>query len=520
MPRNYGFIGRKQKPNTGSAGGVIGLNNSYHDTLDGNYPERTTTEYWAGITKTAGQNESLDGCVVDVNGNVYVYGYYQPSSSGDNVSATNVTPYMQKWNSSGVLVWHKFYWHYDTSAATTNINGNIYSAAPSPDGNYIYAIGRLNQYLSSNSQGFDVGILKIDTSDGSVEWWKIYYTSYNSSVNYSDNMLVYRHNIVCGSNTEIYFCFYSRASSDGRDEMKIVKINDSGTVQINKVINPTGNYDYNGSLAARGSYVYVSFYYQSGYGSSDWGVMKLNTSLVTQWAKRYGTSSADQPYTIAVDSNDNVYVGGYANDTYSASTNYDAVIIKFNSSGTYQWARGMYGYQPSSARYNYSEYLWSLAIDSDDNVYASVVYGFRRLAFLVFNSSGTNTNRMVLESSYSTSSQGLLDGYRLNISGNYLIPYIRSQNNEDIILKLNKDLSLPAASVDTGYAVISFLSSGTDNDLNVFTYNATTATTSVTASAEVATLNVTTLSSSNMVVNTPFDDPAAVGSIARRRILL
>ena len=85
---------------------------------------------------------------------------------------------------------------------------------------------------------------------------------------------------------------------------------------------------------------------------------------------------------------------------------------------------------------------------------------------------------------------------------------------------MNKDLSLPAASVDTGYAVITFTSSGTDNSLNVFTYNATTATTSVTASTDVATLNVTTLSSSNMVVNTPFDDPAAVGSIARRRILL
>jgi uncharacterized delta-60 repeat protein len=80
------------------------------------------------------------------------------------------------------------------------------------------------------------------------------------------------------------------------------------------------------------------------------------------WTQIYNCpgSYADFASAIAVDANSNIIVAGYS---YTA-TNYDGIIIKYNSSGNQLWAR-KYNYSASSA-----EYFYDVATDSNGNIYA------------------------------------------------------------------------------------------------------------------------------------------------------
>ncbi|MBL7788706.1 MAG: T9SS type A sorting domain-containing protein [Chitinophagales bacterium] len=77
-------------------------------------------------------------------------------------------------------------------------------------------------------------------------------------------------------------------------------------------------------------------------------LVKFNSSGVRQWATYYGGADDDRGTYCHVDKNNNVYLAGRAMSTASiASTgahqtthggDFDAFVVKFNSSGTRQWA--------------------------------------------------------------------------------------------------------------------------------------------------------------------------------------
>ena len=73
-------------------------------------------------------------------------------------------------------------------------------------------------------------------------------------------------------------------------------------------------------------------------------------------------SNATRATSIAVDSQENVYVGGRS----QVSNNYFPIFAKYNSSGTLQWQR----YFDCSASGN--DYGTSVEIDSNDNLHISV----------------------------------------------------------------------------------------------------------------------------------------------------
>ncbi len=68
-----------------------------------------------------------------------------------------------------------------------------------------------------------------------------------------------------------------------------------------------------------------------------------------QWAGTYGNSSSQEPYSVAADANDNMYIGGAfyqtnfdldpgAGNTYvNANSSSDAFLMKVNSAGVFQW---------------------------------------------------------------------------------------------------------------------------------------------------------------------------------------
>ncbi len=120
--------------------------------------------------------------------------------------------------------------------------------------------------------------------------------------------------------------------------------------------------DNSGNVYITGSTSTISFL-----GASDFATIKYNSSGVQQWIAYYNgpvaaDSSRDVANSIAIDNTGNVYVAG---TSYGGATNFDYVIIKYNSNGIQQWA----------VRYNsiinsYDEAI-GIVIDNSGNVYVT-----------------------------------------------------------------------------------------------------------------------------------------------------
>jgi len=103
-------------------------------------------------------------------------------------------------------------------------------------------------------------------------------------------------------------------------------------------------------------------------------LLKFNSNGVLQWQYQYATSPAVgiTVSRIQKDSNDNIYIGGYGyNINVSGRT--DALLIKVNSSGAFQWARSfrLNSFAASPAR---NTIILDMGLDSSNNIYVSGNY--------------------------------------------------------------------------------------------------------------------------------------------------
>jgi len=125
----------------------------------------------------------------------------------------------------------------------------------------------------------------------------------------------------------------------------------------------------------------------AGYGSYDIFIIKLNSSGTYQWSKRLGGEMLDSCESIATDSSGNVYITGFANGTADingdgdfiddlevpVNNNWsDILIVKFNSSGVYQWAKRLGGIN--------QDHGYGIDVDLNGNVYiAGYIIGYADL---------------------------------------------------------------------------------------------------------------------------------------------
>lgn len=169
-------------------------------------------------------------------------------------------------------------------------------------------------------------------------------TAYNSSgVDSSGNMYT------CG-----------RAYIDGIDQIWVAKYNSSGAIQWQRNIGgPSGFTASAPSIAVSSAGdVHISAYYTNNSSLRAILVVKYNTAGALQWQRRLaGSNVSTYVGGIAVDTSGNVYVsGGDYDNAYSAT---GAVIAKYNSSGTLQWKKAVFG----------SGQNYSTAVDTSGNVY-------------------------------------------------------------------------------------------------------------------------------------------------------
>ena len=326
-------------------------------------------KYWFSElqdTSTYLKTNTEDGIGVDSDGNVYTS--FRDDPPDDSAETVNLA----KWNKKGALQWQK-----SVNLSTTNYRrGSLHV-----DGsNNIYLTG-----MGGNSAGDGMFIFKF-ASDGTLTWQRKLATD--------DKM--YSYGMTSDSSGNIYVTGrLTFASASGDEHMFATKYNSSGTLQWCKHFTMSGGRVTDGQEIGVDSsdnvYIVGRIYCASCGGAWKAVLIKLNSSGAEQF-NRVLTDSSEVLYGhgLTMDSSDNVYISTWS----TGGGDKKLTIHKFNSSGTSQWQRKLYG---TATNYNYLDDPGGLAVDSDDNIYAmrrvtrsnGHSSGQDRIGIFKYNSSGT-----------------------------------------------------------------------------------------------------------------------------------
>jgi len=366
---------------------------------------------WATYYGGSSIDEALS-VATDSQGNVYVVGrtgstdfpvydpdggaYYQGNYAGGFMNA-----FILKFNSSGVRQWATYYGgsNYDYAySVTTDPQGNVYVVGYTGSTNFpVYNPG--GAYFQGSLAGWeDAFILKFNSSG--VRLWATYYGGSDRDEAYSVATDPQGNVYVVGGTWSSDFPVYNpggayfQGSNAGYNDAFILKFNSSGVRKWatyyggssddsarSVATDPQGNVYVVGGTRSTNFPVYNpggGAYFQQTIGSSDYYdafILKFNSSGVRKWATYYGGSSDDDAHSVATDPQGNVYVvggtwssdfpvynpGGGAYFQRGFGYDYDAFILKFNSSGVRKWATY---YQGSSI-----DEAHSVATDPQGNVY-------------------------------------------------------------------------------------------------------------------------------------------------------
>jgi uncharacterized delta-60 repeat protein len=112
-------------------------------------------------------------------------------------------------------------------------------------------------------------------------------------------------------------------------------------------------------------------------------LLKYNSSGDLEWYKLWNRSVQDMGRAVALDSLNNIYIVGHSGNTWDGLA--DMVLVKFNSSGDYQWERTWGGGKNDDAM--------AITLDSSNNIYLagytmSYGLGARDICLVKYNSSG------------------------------------------------------------------------------------------------------------------------------------
>ncbi len=178
----------------------------------------------------------------------------------------------------------------------------------------------------------------------------------------------------------------TQLTSTGSYDVFVAKYDRSGILSWVRQVGGLGDIS-DPKIAVEGSgnvYITGSFFYQATFGNNtltsagydDIFVAKYNSSGTFLWARQGGSESGgDRGKGIAVDASGNVYVTGtfagtaaFGNASLIAAGSYDIFVAKYNTTGTLQWVR-----KAGNANSDFSN---DVAVDGTGNVYVTGYFQF------------------------------------------------------------------------------------------------------------------------------------------------
>ena len=292
----------------------------------------------------------------DSEGNIYLAGYF----SGTINLATNITlishggtdAFIAKFTAELTPIWALGCGGtQDDRIQEIDLdnNGNILAS-----GDFKGSVQFGNQTLTSHGQS-DAFVLKVNTA-GIVQW----------AVDLGGSSIDNGRSIATNDlNESVLCCFFNgtaqfgtyQLTSSGAEDIAIVKLDTFGNVIWVKQgsgfagCEPRGiDIDNQGNIALCGYFISdLSFNGLSqpilGIGDKDCFIATFNPSGTCIWGKAFGSYDWDVAQTVKYDQTGNIYVSGvysapftFAGNNLQAFGGYDALLVKYSSSGNQLWA--------------------------------------------------------------------------------------------------------------------------------------------------------------------------------------
>ncbi len=260
---------------------------------------------------------------VDGTGNIYIGGYTEGNIEGTNAGYDDA--FVAKLNASGEVQWVK-------QLGTTRLDraealgvdssGNVYAAG--------FTIGDIDgDGAGTNLGNKDAFIVKYDAS-GELKWIKQFGTD-----TVDENI-----SLAIDKNDKVYVTGTTQGDIDGEEgsetnagitDIFVVKFDSDGTVLMAREFGTEGQENMNSvAVADSGNIYFTGLIYEgdmtgscggTGFGHFDVFVLKLDTAGVFTPIMQYGSSFEDRGNSIALDSNENIYISGYTKGAFDSLTN-------------------------------------------------------------------------------------------------------------------------------------------------------------------------------------------------------
>lgn len=369
---------------------IIGPDTSY-DILTIKY-NTNGVQQWAVRYSDGSKNDDIAvGLTVDASGNVYVSGYnYHPIGKHDFI--------LIKYNTSGIQQWVRR----DNgpgngddfpTAITIDALNNVYITGstynPTSFVDFMTmkydSVGLRHWLVTYDGTGFDedipvtIGVDNFnnifvagtsygDTTDldiavvkynpGGVQQWV---ARYNSPGNFEDIPTAFR---ITGGGI-VYLTGYTYNFSEFYNYLT-VKINSTGSIAWGVQFNGSANADdFAESIDIDNlENVYVTGSTSSLQGATEFNTIKYNASGSRQWNKPYSieTNFSSEAKRIRVDNSGNLIVIG---EGFSVEKAYDALILKYNTSGNLLWSERQNNFDNQS----YEDIPYAITTDNLGNAY-------------------------------------------------------------------------------------------------------------------------------------------------------
>ncbi len=239
-------------------------------------------------------------------------------------------------------------------ASLTSEGGYFYGGSDNDYGNAvdidnygnICIAGDTTPFGTTNSRIF---LLKYNIT-GNLQWNSSWFGGYRDFAN----------DLIVDSENSSYIVGYSYNATGANDyDILLLKFNSSGDLIWNKTWGTLDDeYGYGIGLDSYGN-IYLSGYSVNKSVSSDSDIVlvKYNKTGDYQWNRTWGGSFRDEGRKLYVDkTSGDIFISGYTR-SFGTANSYDLLILKYNSSGDYQWNRTFGGSE--------QEYGMSITLDSN-----------------------------------------------------------------------------------------------------------------------------------------------------------
>jgi len=322
--------------------------------------------YYGGFSGDGGNS-----CATDALGNVYLTGFTNSLANiafggHQNSNGGNGDAFLVKFNSAGVRQWATYYGDFGgesgTSCKIDDVTGDVYWTGYTSSTVNISSGGYQNTF---GGGGGDAFLVKFNSSG--VRQWATYYggplNDYATWCTISASGDLYISGTT-NSSVNIASGGHQNSFGGGTNDAFLAKFNFNGTFQwctyYGDSLRDLGNscaVDVSGDVYLAGTTAstinIASLGHQTTHSGgtidkTDGFLVKFNSAGARQWATYYGGTGDEDGNSVVTDASSNVYFGGNTTSTANISfggykdtnlgPNYDAFLVKFNSSGIRQMA--------------------------------------------------------------------------------------------------------------------------------------------------------------------------------------